>query len=349
MSYASAIGQVILSQKGGVYMPSIQCNQGDLYQEFMGDSANPTNISPDFTTLTPTLSFILTSSRVAEGLVVPSSMKWSFNGVLLTFTNNVSTNTFNGETGHFRFVPYQAGTTNYFGLRIVKNLVKASGAASCSIKGEATVTVGNTSDTVQYVYSIPITKGVGNQKHVTIIAGDDKYFTLRDKGQSCILKAVARMGADEITTGLTYKWYRLVNGAWALISGQTAQTLTVNNDMVDTTGLFKVEIFQNGTLIGQDTQTVMDASDPFDIILNPTPEDETIRESGDTVVYAPILVKRGSTTKFKDMTFFFVFMDSAGIVLNPSTSFTASATGTCTWQMCQQAGGNVTWTISTKD
>ena len=31
----------------------------------------------------------------------------------------------------------------------------------------------------------------------------------------------------------------------------------------------------------------MDASDPFDLILNPTPEDETIRESGDTVVYKP--------------------------------------------------------------
>lgn len=31
MSLASATGQVIFSQKGGVYMPAIQCNQGDLY------------------------------------------------------------------------------------------------------------------------------------------------------------------------------------------------------------------------------------------------------------------------------------------------------------------------------
>ena len=36
MSLASATGQVIFSQKGGVYMPAIQCNQGDLYQEYMG-------------------------------------------------------------------------------------------------------------------------------------------------------------------------------------------------------------------------------------------------------------------------------------------------------------------------
>lgn len=74
MSVASATGQVIFSQKSGVYMPAIQCNQGDLYQEYMGEASAPTNIAPDFASLKPVLSFILTSSRVAEGLVVPSSM-----------------------------------------------------------------------------------------------------------------------------------------------------------------------------------------------------------------------------------------------------------------------------------
>ena len=184
MSNASAIGQIIFSQKSGVYMPALQCNQGDLYQEFMGESSVPANISPDFVTLVPILSFILTSSRVAEGLVVPTSMKWYFNDVLLTFTGNVSTNTFAGETGHFKFVPYKAGTTNYYGLQIVKNLVKASGGASCVIKAEATVTVGNLSDTLQSVYSIPITKGVGNQKHVTIASGDNSTLLYGRKGRA---------------------------------------------------------------------------------------------------------------------------------------------------------------------
>lgn len=91
MSLASATGQVIFSQKGGVYMPAIQCNQGDLYQEYMGEASAPTNIAPDFASLKPVLSFILTSSRVAEGLVVPSSMKWYFNDVEIKFSGNVST------------------------------------------------------------------------------------------------------------------------------------------------------------------------------------------------------------------------------------------------------------------
>ena len=58
MSLASATGQVIFSQKGGVYMPAIQCNQGDLYQEYMGEASAPTNIAPDFASLKPVLSFI---------------------------------------------------------------------------------------------------------------------------------------------------------------------------------------------------------------------------------------------------------------------------------------------------
>lgn len=349
MSIASKVGQVTFSQKSGVYMAAILCDKGDLYQEYDGDSSAPTNIAPDFTTLKPTLSFLLTSSRVAEGIVVPSSIKWYFNDVLINFTSNVSTNTFGGETGHFKFVPYAAGTTNYYGLQVVKNLVKASAGASCTIKGVATVTVGNVSDEIQWVYPIPITKGVGNQKVVTIMAGDDKYFAIREKGGSVILSAMARLGASELTVGLSYKWYRMINNAWNLISGQTGKNLTVTDSMVDTTGIFKVEVYQDSTLIGLDTQTVIDLSDPYDIITNPTPEDETISKAGDTVVYRPILVKRGETTKAKDMTFYFVFMDSAGVILNPSTANTPSTSGTCTYEMCQQAGGNVAWTITTKD
>lgn len=351
MSLASKVGQVVFSRKAGVYMPILQSNKGDLYQEYQGDPQNPTNITPDFATLLPILSYIITSSRVAEGLVIPNLVKWYFNDTELTFgSNNVSTNSFNGETGHFKFLPYQSGTRNYYALQILKNLVKAAGAAPCTIKAEATVAVGNTSDKIQSVYGIPITEGTSNAIRVTIQAGDNKYFTLATNNDSCILQAIARMGSDEITSGLTYKWYSLSAGTWKVISGQIAKNLTVNNAMVDSVSQFKVEVMQNGTLIGSDVQTVTDASDPLDIIPNPDPEDETIEEGSDgTVTYTPILVKRGQTTKFKDMTFYFTFMDAAGVILNPGTSGTASASGTVTEDMCQQAGGNVAYVITSKE
>lgn len=351
MSLASKVGQVVFSRKAGVYMPMLQCDKGDLYQEYQGDPQNPTNITPDFATLLPVLSYIITSSRVAEGLVKPNLVKWFFNDTELTFgSNNVSTNVFNGETGHFKSLPYQAGSRNYYGLQILKNLVKAAGAAPCTIKAEATVAVGNTSDKIQCVKGIPITEGTSNAIRVTIQAGDNKYFTLTTNNDSCKLQAIARIGGDEMTSGLTYKWYSLVNGLWSAISGQTAKTLTVTNAMVDSVSQFKVEVMQNGTLIGSDVQTVTDASDPLDIIPNPDPEDETIEEGSDgSVTYTPMLVKRGETTKFKDMTFYFTFMDAAGVILNPGTSGTASASGTVTEDMCQQAGGNVAYVITSRE
>lgn len=351
MSYASKVGQVTFSRKSGVYMPYIQCDKGDLYQEYQGDAQNPTNIIPDFASLRPKLSYIITSSRVSEGIVIPNLVKWFFNDTEITFgSDNISTNVFNGETGHFKNIPYTKGSNNYYTLQILKNLVKASGAAPCTISAEATIAVGTSSDKIRCNYGIPITEGTSNAIVVKIQAGDSKFFTLSTKGDSCILEAIARMGTDEITAGLTYKWYKLDSGSWQVISGQTAKRLTVTNDMVDTTGQFMVEVMQNGSKIGSDVQTVTDASDPYDIILNPTPESETIEEgSAGTVVYKPILVKRGETTKAKDMTFYFVFMDSVGVILNPESSGTASSTGTVTEAMCQQAGGNVGYVITSKE
>lgn len=348
MSIASRTGQVTFLLRSGVYSTALMCNMGDLYQVYDGEPDNPSNITPDFPTLQPTYQFIVSSSRVAEGVIVPSSVKWYFNDVELTFAGNVSTNSFAGETGHFKSIPYQAGTNDYYGLQIVKNLVKASEGASCTIKAVGTVTVGSTSDSVQYLVSIPITKGVGNSRKVTIVAGDNNYFAIREKGGTCILKATMRQGASEVTSGLTYRWYQLSSGVWSVLSSQVAQTLQVNGDMVSNSSVFKVEVLQNGILAGYDVQEVVDLSDPLDIITNPNPANETIESgSGDSVTYSPILVKRGSTQKYRDMTFYFTFMDAAGNILNPSTSGTAAATGTCTEAMCAQAGGNVSYTIET--
>lgn len=350
MSVASRTGEIIYRFKSGTYTPILNCDKGDLYQEFDGDAEDPINIAPDFTTLKPTYSFVVTSSRVAEGEVVPSHVEWYFNDVKLSFTGNISTNVFGGETGHFKQIPYSGGANEYYGLQIVKNLVKASSGASCTIACRATVVIGNTSDEVGAMRAIPITKGVGNQKRVTIMADDDNYFSIREKGGSCKMKAVVMQGSGEITSGLAYKWYKLSNGTWSLLSGQTSKSLTVTNDMVDSAAVFKVEVTQNGASVGMDTQKVNDLSDPYDILANPVPEDETIESgSGGTVKYTPMLVKRGSTTKAKDMTFYFTFTDSAGNILNPSTSGVASASGTCTEAMCQQAGGNVGYTIETSE
>lgn len=352
MSLASKTGQVVFTQKGGVYMTLINSDSGDLFQEYNGESASdPGDITPDFSTLKPTLSFIATSSRSAEGIITPASVKWFFNDTELIFdASGISTNSFNGETGHFTNLPYVAGTRDYYSLQITKNLVIASGGASSIIKCVATIVVGNSSETIQYTYSIPVTKGTGTSKRVTIAAGDSNMFTIKSNGGSCSLKAVAYLQKDEITSSLTYKWYQLNGAEWSLLTTATAKTLTVTDDMIETAGVFKVEIYDNIGLIGMDTQTVTDVSDPYDIVTNPSPADEMIEYSGDSVSYTPVLVQRGSTTAFgtQPSNWSWVAYDSVGNRLGSGT-FASGGSFAITYDMCVQAGGNVAWSLTAGD
>ena len=147
---------------------------------------------------------------------MPSSIRWYFNDVLISFTSNVSTNTFGGETGISSTSPQGGHYELFTALQIVKNLVKASSGASCSVKGGGYGDRGQrVPDEVQFVYSIPYhTKGVGNQNVVTIVSEMTSHFAIREKRGSVVLTAMARLGASEITSGLTYRSGQMVNGAW---------------------------------------------------------------------------------------------------------------------------------------
>lgn len=349
MSESSRTGVIRYSRKAGVFMPMLMCDKGDLWQEYSGEIETPINITPDFGVMKPRISYVISSSRVAQGYVVPTKVVWYFNDVQITFEGGVSTNSFNGETGHFKEIPYEKGVNEYFGIQILKNLVAASGGAGCVIRAVATVRVGNVSDEIQATYPISISKSVGNQKVVTIISGDNNFFAIREKGGSVILEAMARVGASEIASGLTYKWYKNSGGSWQAIDSQTKKRLTVDGSMVDTNGVFKVEVSQNGTLIGMDTQVVMDLSDPYDILPNPVPANETIEEgSGGKVTYTPILVKRGTSVKAKEMKFFFTFYDGAGVILNVGDNEVAKNVGEATEEMCSQADGDISYIIESE-
>lgn len=349
MSMASKTGTIIFVKNSGTYTATLQSDKGDLYQMYDGTEAAPTGIIPDFAANHPTIAAVFTNSLSATGTVRPNSLTWNFNGTPLVFDNQgVSTNQFNGETGHFKRIDPAVNSNDYFRLQVLKNLVKAAGGASSTIQAVAIVATGATSVTLNAVLPVSISKKTGASIKVMIQAGDDKYFTIQDKNSSCLLKAVAQSNGVGITTGLTQKWRKLTDGKWVDIAGATGPTLTVTNDMVDTNGQFQVEVYQDSQSIGTDVQSVTDLSDPYDIIPNPS-ADEIVEGSNKDVTFTPVLVKRGSSQKVKDMTWFFSFFDSAGNLLNPATSGTASATGTLTYAMAQQADGPTNWYIESKE
>lgn len=97
----------------------------------------------------------------------------------------------------------------------------------------------------------------------------------------------------------------------------------------------------------------MDASDPFDIDPHPNPEDEAITEDTNgngSVVYTPVVVKRGTNTQALSTTFYFVLKDAAGVYLNSQSDRTTPvASYTVNRAHCVQAGGDVSVTITAKD
>jgi hypothetical protein len=283
---------------------------------------------------------------VAEGLVTPDAMLYYFNGTQIHFSGGVSTGTFEG---YFKMISPSENNA-YYGLQILKDIAELSGYASAVIKMVATVSYGNDSDQISASYDIPISQSTGTSYKVTIAAGDTNNFVIRQKGGSCILKAMLYKADSEVTNGLTYQWFKLEEGVWMELAGQTAQTLTVAEADINTYGEYRVTISLNGVEVGSDVQGVMDASDPYDIIPGASPEDETIymdTTGNGKVTYTPTVVTRGTTKKALDTLFYFTVMDAAGVYLNSEADRTTPvATYDVTRDHCIQAGGDVTLVIT---
>lgn len=344
MSVASTSRTIKFISKAGTYTAVIMSPTGDLYQEYEGTVNDVTNVYPDFSVLKPILYFVCTSSRVAEGVADPDSMEYYFNGEKINFSGGVSTGTF---AGYFKTVT-PSGDQLYYGLQILKNIADLAGYAPAVIKMVAAISYGTQSDQIQASYTIPIQQATGSSYRITIVAGDTKNFVITAKGGSCVLKAMAYQSGQALSKDLTYVWEKMEATGWVAITGATSQTLTVNGADINTYGEYRVHVLRAGAEIGTDIQSVMDASDPYDIDPHPSPEDEAITEdaSGNgEVTYTPQVVTRGTGMKALDTQFYFVLKDAAGVYLN-SDRDTPKASQTVTRAHCMQAGGDVSVTIT---
>lgn len=355
MSVASTSRTIKFISKAGTYTATIISPSGDLFQEYQGyadaDGAmHVTSILPNFETVKPTLNFVCTSSRVAEGVVTPVDMQYYFNGEQITFdSNGLSTGTFAGIFKRLN----PTGSNLYYGLQILKNIVVASNFAPAIIKMVATITYGTQRDSIQADYTIPIQQSTGSSYKVTIASGDSKNFVLSSKEDSCILSAKVYLAGELVTSGLSYKWEQLTTSGWSTI-GTAVNTLTVTASMIDTYGEFRLTAYINGTeLEEKDIQGVIDASDPYDINPGANPADETIDEDETStrasVTYTPKIVKRGTNTQVLSGTlFYFIVKDAAGVILN-SNYTTKLSNCTVTRAQCLQAGGDLSITITSAD
>lgn len=358
MSVAAATTTILFKRKIGAVSSTIISPNGDLVQYYNDTPTNPGKIYQDFTTLQPLIYLVASSSRATENLDFAGSVDVYVNNQLLTFKDEFSTNSFNGETGHFKLSKSSKGKAYNDGITIVKNLVTAFEGNQVVIKMVGRLTDGGgTSDDISATYTIPVQKSTGSSYYVTIAAGDENNFIITSKDDEAtnrcklVVKVYSFDGeGTPVTGGLTYNWYIESEEGWGDSIG-TSDNVTIMADNVQSMANVKVVVTKDGETIGADIQTVRDNTDPMSIDLGASPKDETIIEgSGGKVTYTPKLLFEGKEQS--GYLFQFAASDSSGMPLNTAGDDPNLAAATnpmasfdVTEAMCVQADGNVALSI----
>lgn len=292
---ASKSSRIIFKSVGGTYSAIFMSDRGDLYQEYQGTAAAPTKCFPDYSTITGGVVCRLTvSSARSSGNQTPSSIEYSVAGTVLAFNSSGACTTA-GFSDLFKLV---GGN-----LVIIGNLVKIASGAGFQITAHAVMPGGEEIYAHMPYSCAPYSEGSAGK--LTIAPGDTKNFTIDTEGGSCILKSLLIQDGNE--TNPDVDWYQFdgSTGTW-VSKGTGLKQLTVQESDVDTYALFKA-IHSSGL---EDTQGVLDSSDPLDILISKkfassasgtlvaTTDEELTDEMdpGAYVLYECTCVTRGSTT-----------------------------------------------------
>ena len=370
MSVAIAQAVIKYRVKSGTYTTYVNSPSGDLVQYYTGTKSSIKKIYVDFHNSPRSIFLVSISSRQTEGVATFSdNIKVNVNGIDLSFNeSHVNTTPFGSNTGQFELVKSSDSLHYFDGVKIRENLLEDSQFAPITITLSAPVQYGTQTDILKASYTIPVMEYSGSGNIVTIKAADNNNFVITSKDtksdaskvimEACVYDVET---GTEITQGLTYQWQEAVatNEGWANISGKTAKTFEVTESDIATYGDYRVLVYENGSLIGSDTRSVMDATDPYVIELNPNPADETIDEdeSGNSkVTYTPKVVDRKSGKEMSGYLFCFSVKDAGGAPLNKwqngngdeldaEMATTPQKSYEVTRAQCAQAQGNVNLTV----
>ena len=369
---SEAIAQAVIKYrvKSGTYTTYVNSPSGDLVQYYTGTKSSIKKIYVDFHNSPRSIFLVSISSRQTEGVATFSdNIKVNVNGIDLSFNeSHVNTTPFGSNTGQFELVKSSDSLHYFDGVKIRENLLEDSQFAPITITLSAPVQYGTQTDILKASYTIPVMEYSGSGNIVTIKAADNNNFVITSKDtksdaskvimEACVYDVET---GTEITQGLTYQWQEAVatNEGWANISGKTAKTFEVTESDIATYGDYRVLVYENGSLIGSDTRSVMDATDPYVIELNPNPADETIDEdeSGNSkVTYTPKVVDRRNGKVASGFLFCFSVKDAGGAPLNKwqngngdeldaEMATTPQKSYEVTRAQCAQAQGNVNLTV----
>lgn len=310
-------------------------------------------VAPDFTNASnqpviyPAIRSMLKASRIAP---VTGSDIWYFEGTQITFdSSNLSLAVGSIAAGTFKREWQNIdGDFSVPTLKILKNIASSSVITSKVIRLDCTVNTGFTASVSQTIeLQIEETDGESYIPYIDVNDGG----VIDQNTPVLTLNAHLLVGGNSVTTGVTYKWYKMIVAAgvdgWQAVSNATSQTLQISAADIDNKELYKVTMTYSGKTaeatisVEDETDTMVIYPNPIDGAGNAVPEE--ITSSRQSIVYVPFVCYRGSTTHLSGATFDFALTSSNGTVIS---SADAATSFTVTKGNCETAGGDVTLIIT---
>ena len=353
MSLASCSYQCGWIAEDVTFTVSLLGVSGDLYQRFSGNPSSPSGIDPNWSGLAlgsgPVLRVILmesdptiTQATLAQH-VVDSETTYYIDEQKLTFNSSGISSAPSGDptavyNGLFRKL--LANSTNaatpvptlasapFGGLEIRGNLITATQGKTINVTVSLGIDTGTSGIHKQGGTNIRMIPVTGSSNFAHIYCDNDSFVLVEKDNEDVTCKVKCWRGETEVTT-FYRKWYILEGGQW--VQKSTADTFTVDRDMVATFADIKVECYSDSArtkLIASDVQTINDSSDAYVIAPCPNPADGTFTQGGTQgVTFSPKLTNVDGSAVNETHKFTYAVMDSTGNIVQSVTAANAIPQG----------------------
>lgn len=266
--------RVTFRSKGGTYNAMLNTSNGDLFQRWYHVNSVAPSVSssdadykfyPDFTKNPCDIVVTVTSSKSMTE-VSDYKVTYYVNDSEITFgTDNVSNNLFS-----------KMFKKTSSGLQVIGNIAKLFSGSGFTIKAKIEITASGGSDVIYAFLPVSVSEYVGGDSAIVSINDvSGSGFRITNNQLQLQLKANVFITDFESDANLgknyKFKWYQLEASGWVpktadFVSGTSAYLLTVKEEQVGRYAEFRVDVVTTaGVVVGTDTCTVVDETDPYDI------------------------------------------------------------------------------------
>lgn len=217
-------------------------------------------------------------------------------------TNRVAcTATYSTLPSGISLISNTAGTSSASGelrFSISKN-ASLSGATILTGTIIITITAEGTTGTQTYTWT-KNNKALDGDNAIVFQIFAPAGNVISNDGNNVTLDTLLTDGPTTVTSGVSYQWYKYVNGTYSTLSGKTSKSIVISPSDIDSYGSFKCQAAYNSKTYDA-YFSVYDKTDPLQITVLSTLGDKIINSVGQGILYANVFRNGEKQTKLKPL------------------------------------------------